>query len=37
MAWPEKEAAICPLGVKSPQGVGKIHKVELLGFKGKLK
>jgi alpha-L-fucosidase len=37
MGWPEKEAAIRPLGVKSPQGVGKIHRVELLGFKVKLK
>ena len=37
MGWPEKEAVIRPLGAKSTQGVGKIRKVDLLGFKGNLK
>ena len=37
MGWPEKEAVIRPLGAKSAQGVGKIRKVDLLGFKGNLK
>ena len=37
MGWPEKEAVIRPLGARSAQGVGKIRKVDLLGFKGNLK
>ncbi len=37
MGWPEKEAAIAPLGLKSPQSPGKIHNVSLLGHKGNLK
>ena len=37
MGWPEKEAVLRPLGVKSTQSVGKIRKVELLGFRGNLK
>ena len=37
MGWPEKEAVIRPLGAKSTQGVGKLRKVDLLGFKGNLK
>jgi alpha-L-fucosidase len=37
MGWPEKEAVIRPLGAKSTEGVGKIRKVDMLGFKGNLK
>jgi alpha-L-fucosidase len=37
MGWPDKEVVIRPLGARSPQGVGKIRKVDLLGFKGNLK
>jgi len=37
MGWPEKELAIPALGAKSEFDPGKIHKVELLGYKGKLK
>jgi alpha-L-fucosidase len=34
--WPEKEATVEALGLKSPQQPGKILKVELLGHKGAL-
>jgi len=37
MGWPEKEALVKALGVKSPQNPGKIQKVEMLGHKGDLK
>ncbi|SPE38685.1 Glycoside hydrolase, family 29 (Alpha-L-fucosidase) (fragment) [Candidatus Sulfopaludibacter sp. SbA6] len=36
MGWPEKEAVIRPLGARSQPGAGKIRKVDLLGFKGRL-
>jgi alpha-L-fucosidase len=36
MGWPEKELAIGPLGTTSEQKPGKVHQVELLGYKGKL-
>jgi alpha-L-fucosidase len=34
--WPEKEATVKALGLKSPQAPGKILNVEMLGHKGKL-
>jgi len=37
MGWPAKEVSIAPLGTGSEQQPGKIHNVELLGYKGKLK
>ena len=37
MGWPGKETSIAALGAASPQQPGKIHNVELLGHKGKLK
>ncbi len=37
MGWPGKEAAISALGNHTETDPGKIHNVELLGHKGKLK
>lgn len=37
MGVPQQEAVIPPLALGGPHGVGKIRKVELLGFKGKIK
>ncbi len=37
MGLPDKQAVIKPLALNSPQQPGKIHHVELLGHKGKLK
>jgi alpha-L-fucosidase len=37
MGWPEKQAVIAPLATSSPNGVGQIRNVQLLGFRGKLK
>jgi alpha-L-fucosidase len=36
MGWPEKEIVIAPLATTSPNVVGKIENVELLGYPGKL-
>ena len=36
MGWPEKEIVIAPLATGSPNVVGKIENVELLGYPGKL-
>jgi len=36
MGRPEKEAVVNALGLASPQNLGKIGKVELLGYKGDL-
>jgi alpha-L-fucosidase len=36
MGWPEKEIVIAPLATGSPNVAGKIAKVELLGFAGKI-
>jgi alpha-L-fucosidase len=36
MGWPEKEIVIAPLAATSPNVVGKIENVELLGSPGKL-
>jgi alpha-L-fucosidase len=36
MGWPEKQAVIAPLSSRSPHAPGKIERVELLGFPGKL-
>ena len=37
MGWPEREAVIPTLALGGKLGVGKIHNVELLGHKGRLK
>jgi alpha-L-fucosidase len=37
MGWPGKAAVVNALGLASPQAPGKIHSVELLGYKGDLK
>jgi alpha-L-fucosidase len=37
MGLPDKQAVIKPFALNSPQQPGKIHHVELLGHKGKLK
>ena len=37
MGWPEKAAVVNALGLGSPQGAGKILKVELLGGRGDVK
>jgi len=37
MGWPAGEVTVKPLATNSPQQPGKIHNVELLGHKGKLK
>ena len=36
MGWPDKQIVIAPLAVGSPNVIGKIDNVELLGFPGKL-
>ncbi|MGA2232844.1 MAG: alpha-L-fucosidase [Tepidisphaeraceae bacterium] len=36
MGWPDKQIVIAPLATTSPNVVGKIENVELLGFGGKL-
>jgi alpha-L-fucosidase len=36
MGWPEKEAVIAPLATTSPNVVGKVEDVALLGHSGKL-
>jgi alpha-L-fucosidase len=36
MGWPEGEAAVKALGTASPQSPGKIAKIELLGYGGRL-
>jgi alpha-L-fucosidase len=36
MGWPEKQAIIAPLATGSKHAPGKIEKVELVGYKGKL-
>jgi alpha-L-fucosidase len=36
MGWPEKEIAIAPLATGSPYVIGKIERVDLLGYPGKL-
>ena len=36
MGWPDKQIVIAPLAAGSPNVVGKIENVELLGFAGKL-
>jgi alpha-L-fucosidase len=37
MGWPEKEVSIAALGTASEQQPGKVHNVELLGHRGRLK
>ncbi len=36
MGWPEKEIVVAPLAASSPNVVGKIENVALLGYPGKL-
>ncbi|HKX31321.1 MAG TPA: alpha-L-fucosidase [Blastocatellia bacterium] len=36
MGWPERQAVIAPLATAGQYATGKINKVELLGFKGKV-
>jgi len=37
MGWPDKQASVSALGLKSPQQPGRIGRVELLGHQGELK
>ena len=37
MGWPGKETSIAALGTVSEQQPGRVHNVEVLGHKGKLK
>lgn len=37
MGWPSRHAVVRALGTSSPQQPGKVHSVEILGHRGKLK
>jgi alpha-L-fucosidase len=37
MGWSERELSVQALGLKSPHSPGRIHNVEMLGHRGKLK